>query len=271
MKVLLTNDDGIQAEGLQTLRRALLAVPGIDLVTIAPDGNRSAMARMITTGRPLWVEEVAFDDGTTGYATDGTPVDCVRFAAHGLVEGFAPDLIVSGANHGSNLGDDVTYSGTVAAAFEGIILGIPGIAVSQQSADREMDFRYGRTFDFAAAAEFTARVVQELDDVPLPDGALLNVNAPGERPTGVEVTRLGKRIYTDQLELDREEGSRRRYWIYGGIPGWHEEPGTDLAAVAEGRISVTPLHFDLTDVEGIDALVAHDLTRLLAPAARGLR
>lgn len=271
MRVLLTNDDGIEAEGLQTLRLALAAVPGIDLVTIAPDGNRSAMARMITTARPLWVEEVPFDDGTTGYATDGTPVDCVRFAAHGLVEGFVPDLIVSGINHGSNLGDDVTYSGTVAAAFEGIILGIPGIAVSQQSADREMDFRYGRTFDFAAAAEFTARVVQELDDVPLPDGALLNLNAPGEHPTGVEVTRLGKRIYTDQLELDREEGSRRRYWIYGGVPGWHEEPGTDLAAVAEGRISVTPLHFDLTDVEGIDALVAHDLTRLLAPAARELR
>jgi 5'-nucleotidase len=271
MKVLLTNDDGIQAEGLQTLRRALAAIPEVELVTIAPDGNRSAMARMITTARPLWVEEVPNDDGTTGYATDGTPVDCVRFAAHGLVEGFMPDLIVSGINHGSNLGDDVTYSGTVAAAFEGIILGIPGIAVSQQSADREMDFRYGRTFDFAAVAEFTARVVQELDDVPMPDGTLLNVNAPGEHPTGVEVTRLGKRIYTDQLELDRDEGSRRRYWIYGGVPGWHEEPGTDLAAVAEGRISVTPLHFDLTDVEGIDALVAHDLTRLLAPAARELR
>nr|MCU0259141.1 5'/3'-nucleotidase SurE [Solirubrobacteraceae bacterium] len=241
------------------------------LVTIAPDGNRSAMARMITTSRPLWVEEVSFDDGTLGYATDGTPVDCVRFASLGLVEGFTPDLVVSGINHGSNLGDDVTYSGTVAAAFEGLILGIPAIAVSQQSTDREMDFRFGRRFDFAAAAEFAARVVHELEDVPLPPGTLLNVNVPGETPAGVEVTRLGKRIYRDELRLHTDEGQRRRYWVYGTDPDFHDEPGTDLAAVAEGRISVTPVHFDLTDVAGIDALVAHDLTRLLAPAARDLR
>jgi 5'-nucleotidase len=271
MKVLLTNDDGIEAEGLQTLRRALLGVAEIELVTIAPDGNRSAMARMITTSRPLWVEEIVFDDGTVAYATDGTPVDCVRFAAHGLVDGFTPDLIVSGINHGSNLGDDVTYSGTVAAAFEGIVLGIPGIAVSQQSVEREMDFRYGRHFRFDAVADFAARVVQELDDVPLPPGTLLNVNAPGRDPHGVEVTRLGKRVYTGQLELDAEDGARRRYWIYGGAPSWDDEPGTDLAAVAAGRISVTPVHFDLTDVDNIDALTAHDLTRLLAPAAREVR
>ena len=108
MRVLLTNDDGIEADGLQALRRALLRVPGIELVVIAPDGNRSAMARSITTMRPLWVEEVAFDDGTTGYATDGTPVDCVRLANLGLVESFEPELIVSGINHGANLGDDIT-------------------------------------------------------------------------------------------------------------------------------------------------------------------
>lgn len=272
MKVLLTNDDGIAAEGLQALRRALVRVPGLQVVTIAPDGNRSAMARMITTRRPLWVQEMPFDDGTTGYATDGTPVDCVRFGQLGLVEDFTPDLIVAGINHGSNLGDDITYSGTVAAAFEGLILGIPAIAVSQQSTDREMDFRFGRSFSFDAAAEFVARVVGELDDVPLPQGTLLNVNVPGGHPLGVEVTRLGKRIYRDELKLDTDEGSgRRRYWIYGADPGFHDEPGTDLAAVAEGRISVTPVHFDLTDVEGIDALAAHDLTRLLAPAARELR
>ena len=119
MKVLLTNDDGIDAEGLQQLRRALLRVPDIELVVIAPDGNRSAMARSITTRRPLWVEEIDFGDGTHGYATDGTPVDCVRLATLGLVEGFEAELIVSGINHGANLGDDITYSGTVAAAFEG--------------------------------------------------------------------------------------------------------------------------------------------------------
>src|SRR5215213_6614039 len=147
MKVLLTNDDGIGAQGLQTLRRALLEVPGVELAVIAPDSNRSATARSITTREPLWVEEVEFEDGTTGYATDGTPVDCVRFAALGLIE-FRPELIVSGINHGSNLGDDITYSGTVAAALEGVVLGVPGIAVSQQSMAGEMDFRQGLEFDF---------------------------------------------------------------------------------------------------------------------------
>ena len=117
---------------------------------IAPDSNRSATARSITTRSPLWVEEVEFDDGATGFATEGTPVDCVRFAELGLL-GERPDLIVSGINHGSNLGDDITYSGTVAAAFEGIVLGIPAIAISQQSAAGEMGFRLGREFDFSAA------------------------------------------------------------------------------------------------------------------------
>src|SRR5205085_1849545 len=111
MRVLLTNDDGIEAAGLQALRRALLTLPGVEVAVIAPDGNRSAMARSITTRRPLWVQEVDFGDGTVGYATDGTPVDCVRLANLGLVEGFEAELVVSGINHGSNLGDDITYSG----------------------------------------------------------------------------------------------------------------------------------------------------------------
>ena len=132
MKILLTNDDGIQASGLHAMRRALLELPGVELAVIAPDSNRSATARSITTRKPLWVEEIGFGDGTSGFATDGTPVDCVRFAALGLVE-FEPELIVSGINHGANLGDDITYSGTVAAALEGIVLGLPAIAVSQQS------------------------------------------------------------------------------------------------------------------------------------------
>jgi 5'-nucleotidase len=171
MRVLLTNDDGIQAEGLQAMRRALVEVPGVELAVIAPDSNRSATARSITTRRPIWVEELPFGDGTVGYATDGTPVDCVRFATLGLVEGFQAELIVSGINHGSNLGDDITYSGTVAAALEGILLGIPGIAVSQQSAAREMDFRLGERFDFAAAAAFTARLVEEMAEAPPATGA----------------------------------------------------------------------------------------------------
>ena len=134
MRVLLTNDDGISAEGLHALRRELRRIEGIEVHVIAPDSNRSATARSITTRSPLTVEEVAFGDGTSGFATDGTPVDCVRFADLGLL-GQKPDLIVSGINHGANLGDDVTYSGTVAAAFEGIVLGLPAIAVSQQSGE----------------------------------------------------------------------------------------------------------------------------------------
>ena len=268
MRVLLTNDDGIEAPGLQALRRALAALPEIELAVIAPDGNRSAMARSITTRRPLWVAEVDFDDGTVGYATDGTPVDCVRLARLGLIEGFEAELVVSGINHGSNLGDDITYSGTVAAALEAVVLGLPGIAVSQQSQALELDFRAGMQFEFATAAVFTARLVAELESVPLPSGTLLNINVPGEHPSGVEVVRLGKRVYRDELSLVDENNGGRLYRIYGDASFEREETGTDLAAVAAGRIAVTPLHFDLTDHEGMSSLARHDLERLLAPAQR---
>jgi 5'-nucleotidase len=270
VRVLLTNDDGIEAEGLQALRRALLKIDGLELAVIAPDSNRSAIGRGITTRRPLWVEEVDFGDGTVGYATDGTPVDCVRFAALGLVEDFAAELIVSGINHGSNLGDDITYSGTVAAALEGIVLGLPVIAVSQQSLAREMDFRLGKQFEFDVAAAFTARVVEEIEDVPLPAGTLLNVNFPAGPISGVEVARLGKRIYRDELVLQDEESRRRQYRISGDTPGYERQAGTDLAAVAEGRVAVTPIHFDLTDEPGIETLQAYDLARMLEPAATEL-
>jgi 5'-nucleotidase len=270
MRILLTNDDGIHAEGLQALRAALLELDDIELVTVAPDGNRSATARSITTRRPLWVEEVDFGDGTVGYATDGTPVDCVRLAQLGLVPGFEAEMVVSGINHGANLGDDITYSGTVAAALEGVILGLPALAVSQQSSAGEMDFRLGNTFDFTVAAHFAARIVDEVDEVPLPEGTLINVNVPSGRIDGVEVATLGKRIYNDRLKLSDDEGARKRYWIYGTDPGYHDLPGTDLAAVAAGRIAVTPLHYDLTAAHGLDALRAHDLARLLEPATRDL-
>ena len=194
-----------------------------------------------------------------------SPVDCVRFAALGLVES-TPDLIVSGINHGSNLGDDITYSGTVAAALEGIVLGVPAIAVSQQSVRGEMDFRADARFDFETAAAFVARLVEELASVPMPAGTLLNVNCPAGEVRGASACRLGKRIYHDQLELAEETGGRRRYRIYGERPGYHHEDGTDFAAVADGRIAVTPLHFDLTDSAGVDALAGFDLGRLLEPA-----
>ncbi len=260
MRVLLTNDDGLHAEGLQAMRRALLEVPGVELAVIAPAENQSATARSITTRRPIWVEEVAFDDGTLGYTTDGTPVDCVRFAALGLVEGFRADLIVSGINHGSNLGDDITYSGTVACAFEGVLLGIPGLAVSQE-------WVAGRRMDFAAAAAFAARVVEEIAESPLPADTILNINAPAGEVRGVEVAPLGKRKYSDDLKLRDEDGPRRLFEIYGE-PQAFEQEGTDLAAVAAGNIAVTPLHFDLNDEPGFETLRARDLARLLEPAAR---
>jgi 5'-nucleotidase len=269
VRVLLTNDDGIEAAGLQALRKALLELRAVELAVIAPDGNRSAMARSITTRRPLWVQEVDFDDGTVGYATDGTPVDCVRLANLGLVEGFTAELVVSGINHGSNLGDDITYSGTVAAALEAIVLGLPGIAVSQQSSALELDFRAGAGFQFQTAAAFTAKLVAELEHVPLPQGTLLNINVPGGEPSGVEVARLGKRIYRDELALvDEATGGRRLYRIYGDASYERDETGTDLAAVARGHIAVTPIHFDLTDREGLTALQRYDLARLVEPASR---
>ena len=258
MRVLLTNDDGITATGLNAMRRALLELPDVELEVIAPDSNRSATGRAVTLRDPIWVEELEFGDGTTGFATDGTPVDCVRFAALGLIE-EPPELIVSGINHGANLGDDITYSGTVAAALEGIMLGIPAIAVSLV-----------RGGDFEPLAAFVARMADELDDVPMPAGTLLNVNGPGGDVKGARACRLGKRVYNDELQLTEEEGGRRRYRLYGQEPGYEHEAGTDFAAIAEGLIAVTPIHFDLTDQAGVEELAGFDLERLLRPATEAV-
>lgn len=267
MRVLLTNDDGITAPGLQAARRALRKLEGVEVDVIAPDANRSATARSITTRSPLSVEEVEFGDGDRGYATDGTPVDCVRFAELGLV-GRRPDLIVSGINHGANLGDDITYSGTVAAALEGIVLGIPAVALSQQSSGGGMGYVSGR-FDFSVAAPFAAALVRRLTEEPMPPSTLINVNFPAGTPTGVEVTKLGKRLYNDKLNLvdvDAENG-RRHYEIYGWEPSFEDEEGTDLHAVARGRISVTPVHFDLTDHGGIERLRGWSFDEMLSASA----
>ena len=263
MKVLLTNDDGISAPGLQAARRALREIDGIDVGVIAPDSNRSATARSITTRSPLNVEEVGFEDGDRGFATDGTPVDCVRFADLGLL-GSRPDLIVSGINHGSNLGDDITYSGTVAAAFEGIVLGIPAVAISQQSSAGGMGYVSGR-FDFGLAASLVGRLVRRLSEDPMPPETLVNINVPAGEPSGIEVTRLGKRLYNDELKLvdEDDETGRRRYEIYGFEPSFEDEEGTDLSAVASGRVSVTPIHFDLTDHGGLERLRSWDLEAML--------
>ena len=268
MRVLITNADGIGAKGLNALRAELAALPGTEVSVIAPDSNRSATARSITTRSPLWVQEIEFDDGTIGHATDGTPVDCVRFAELGLL-GERPELIVSGVNHGANLGDDITYSGTVAAALEGIVLGIPAIAISQQSAAREMDFRFGREFDFSVAAALAAQLVTRVGEDPLPADTLLNVNCPAGEPSGIEVTHLGKRLYNDELELVDEEDDRRRYKIYGFEPSFEDEEGSDLSAIARGRIALTPVHFDLTDRAGLDRLRSWDFDGMLAAARAG--
>ena len=264
MRILLTNDDGIGASGLQTLRRELRKIEGVALDVIAPDGNRSASARSITTRSPLSVQEIEFEDGDLGHATNGTPVDCVRFADVGLL-GERPDLIVSGINHGLNIGDDVTYSGTVAAAFEGIVLGIPAVSVSQQSIGEEMGYTPRRSFDFDLAARFTADTVRELIEHPMPEGTLLNINVPGVPPEGVEVSRLGKRLYRDELrkvEKDEEDG-RAHYTIYGYEPEMGDAEGTDIGAIARRRIAVTPLHLDLTDHEGLEGLKQRDFERVL--------
>ena len=260
MIVLLTNDDGIGASGLHALRRALAGIDGIDVRVCAPHTNRSGTARSITTRSPIWVEEIEFDDGTKGFATEGTPVDCVRFADLGLL-GARPDLIVSGINHGSNLGDDVTYSGTVAAAFEGIVLGIPAIAVSQQAGVGGMGYA-GREFDFGPSAAIAREIVGRIADDPLPEGTLLNINCPAGEVAGIEVTRLGKRLYDDELKLVEEADGRRRYRIYGFEPSHEDQDGTDLSAVADGKIAITPIHFDLTDHRALERVAAWDLDEL---------
>ena len=265
MRVLVTNDDGIGAQGLHALRRALTDIEGVETHVIVPDSNRSATARSITTLSPLSVDEVELDDGFIVYATDGTPVDCVRFAELGLVGG-RPNLIVSGINHGANLGDDITYSGTVAAALEGIILGIPAIAVSQQSSAGGLGYVSGK-FDFTVAAPFTAQLVSRLREVSMPEATLINVNCPCTEPTGVEVTKLGKRIYNDELKLVREADGRKHYEIYGWQPGYEEIEGTDLRAVAQGRIAVTPIHFDLTDHGGLERLAGWGFEEMLEAGA----
>jgi 5'-nucleotidase len=252
--ILVTNDDGVGSAGLLALKQALEPLGRVSV--IAPESNRSAIGRGITVSRPLHVEEVRLADGSGAFATDGTPVDCVRFALLGLL-GEVPEVVVSGINLGYNLGDDVTYSGTVAAAFEGVLLGWPAMAVSAGMVHPERDQWDGSAYDFRAVARFAAGLVPTLLRERFPRRVLLNVNGPGrvaEEVGGARVTQLGRRLYDDQLELQSVEGERRRYSIYGNLPSFQPEAGTDFAAVHDGEISVTPLHFELTDLDGMEVL-----------------
>lgn len=262
MKILATNDDGINSPGLYALKQALETVG--EVTVIAPHKNRSAVARAITIGESLDVEEIKFADGTKGYSVAGTPVDCVRLASLGFLD-WMPDIVVSGINMGPNLGDDITYSGTVAAAFEGVMLGIPAIAVS---IEREREGGY----DFDTVAAFTARMAAKIvhNHLPVnPGNILLNINSPNlpaAQIRGVEVTRLGKRIYRDQLVEEGGDGNgRKRYHIYGDDPSYHEEEGTDFHAINQNKISVTPIQFALTNLAGLEIISNWDLNALMVP------
>ncbi len=237
MRLLLTNDDGVESPGLRALTRALADLG--DVVVVAPDREQSAASHAITLGRPLRIHRLDDESGVRRYAVDGTPTDCAYVGINHLLRDARPDLLVSGINKGSNLADDVTYSGTVAAAFEGTLLGVSSFAISLT----------GRPpWDFAPAARFARALAAALAARPLPHGTLLNVNVPpGSDPRRFAVTRLGKRSYGNVVEERKDPRGRAYYWI-GGDELTHEDmPGSDCNALVDaGLISVTPLHLDLT-------------------------
>jgi 5'-nucleotidase len=234
MIILLSNDDGIQSEGLTALEQALGSIA--EIYTVAPDRAQSSMSHALTLHRPLRVHEL----GARRLAVDGTPVDCVKLALTGLLPA-RPDLVVSGINKGPNLGDDIVYSGTVSAAIEGALLGLPAIAVSLVTF---------KDFDFRAAAEFTARLVARVQQQGAPPKTLLNVNVPPlakEELKGWRLTRMGKRHYSENIVERVDPRGGKYYWIGGDDLGFAQEEGTDCMAVRDGFVSVTPLQVDLTD------------------------
>jgi 5'-nucleotidase len=237
--ILVSNDDGIRAAGIQALETALK--PLGDVWVVAPDREQSAASHSLSLYRPLRVEEI--DD--RHFAVDGTPTDAINLAINGIIK-RRPDLVVSGINHGANLGDDVTYSGTVSAAMEGTLLGVPSIAVSLVTRERASDF--------TTAAAFAAGLARTVSARGLPRDTLLNVNVPALPPAelrGHLVTRMGKRRYGDAIIEHLDPRGRKYYWIGGDDLGFVPAEGTDCTAVAGGYISITPLHLDLTNYASI--------------------
>jgi 5'-nucleotidase len=239
--ILVTNDDGVYSPGIQMLAKRLRELDSV--VIVAPDRERSAAGHSMTLHRPLLIEELK----ESMYSVNGTPTDCVNIAVKGLLK-ETPRLVVSGINKGPNLGDDVTYSGTVAGAIEGILLGIPSFAVSLNGRE---DFR------FADAAEVALATARQVLAQGLPKGTLLNINVPNlpmSEIQGTRITRLGKRIY-HQMTVERvDPRGKKYYWIGGGEPDWEREEGTDLDAVDRKFVSITPLHLDMTDYASFDTL-----------------
>jgi 5'-nucleotidase len=239
LRILLSNDDGYQARGLRTLAEHLKSVA--DVVIVAPDRNRSGASNSLTLETPLRVERV--DEGL--YYVNGTPTDCVHIAITGLLD-YEPDVLISGINNGANLGDDVLYSGTVAAAMEGRFLGIPSIAVSLVLNGRE---------HYETAAELVRRLVERNVTDPLPTDAILNVNVPDVRfheLKGIRVTRLGFRHKSEAAVKALDPHNRPIYWIGPAGAGQDAGPGTDFHAIAEGFVSVSPIKVDLTAHAAID-------------------
>lgn len=246
MKILATNDDGIDAPGLRALVIALREVG--EVVVVAPDHNWSAAGLTKTMHKPLRISKARFPDGSTAHTTNGAPSDCVALALLAILP-QPPDLVVSGINPGANMANDILYSGTVTAAMEGVISGIPSLAVSLDTFESLQD-PVGEEADFTYAAQFTARLVRQMGERGLPPGILLNVNVPYLPPSeivGVEITRLGRRLYKDDLVERRDPRGRSYYWIGGERPGGVLEGGTDIWALANKRISITPLQLDMTD------------------------
>jgi 5'-nucleotidase len=240
-RILVCNDDGIHAEGLSALAKAV--EPLAEVWVVAPATEQSATSHSLSLHRPLRISKVR----ERWYTVDGTPADCVYLAVHHLLKDALPTLVLSGINHGPNLADDVIYSGTVAAAMEGAILGFPAIAFSLVSR---------RTFQFEHAAAFAASLVKAALASPLPKRMLLNVNVPSYgAPTGYEITTLGHHRYTGEVVEKEDPRGRRYYWIGGTGYEHTSKEGTDVTAVHEHRrVSVTPMMLDLTDTGFIPTL-----------------
>ncbi len=241
MHIVVTNDDGIIAPGLMALAEEMKQIGKVSIM--APDRNWSASGHVRTLDRPLRVREVVLSDHTKGWACDGAPSDCVALALCGFFE-EPVDLVVSGINPYANIGDDVTYSGTVTAAMEAVIGGLPAVAVSVDSPDNHLGL-----VDYQAAATYASVITAKMLEKGLPEGMLLNINVPYlpvEKIRGIRATRQGNREYHDRLDKRIDPRGKPYYWAIGDLPTANSEPGNDAEALANGFVSVTPIQLDLT-------------------------